>query len=113
MNDWPRKKLFTREIETELVDESVEVDCILGANHCSMHDAHLVHGSYAGNSTRRVGFQMGYVPSLVRATDNLGHEVYLARVGHRADNNYGDPTKGNERCLRKHPEQRTLAEAVA
>ena len=92
MNDWPRKKLFTREIETELVDESVEVDCILGANHCSMHDAHLIHGSYAATLPVGSAFRWAMCPSLVSATDNLGHEVYLARVGHRADNNYGDPT---------------------
>lgn len=106
------EKLFNKEIEPGLTDESEAVDCILDANHCSLHDAYLIHGSYPGGSTRRVGFQMRYMPTTVRATDYLGHEVYLARGKDRAGNDYGDPTKVNEHWLRNHPGQRILVEAT-
>jgi len=103
--------LFTTEIEPGLVDESKSVDCVLESNHCSLHDAYLIHGSHAGGVTRRVGLQMRYMPTTVKSTDDQGHQMYLARGRDHAGNDYGDPAKVNEKWLAEHPDGKILADA--
>ena len=52
------------------------------------------------------------MPTTVKGTDHLGHQIYLARGQDRAGNEYGDPSKVNEAWLQMHPEQRILVEAT-
>ena len=96
------EKIFHREVNPELIDESKAVDCIL-EDHCSLHDAYLIHGSHLGGSKRRVGFQMRYMPTTVKGTDYLGQQMYLAQGKDHAGNDYGDPTKVNESGCRRIP----------
>ncbi len=107
----PDEDLFSIQVEPDLIDESQSVDCVLESNHCSLHDAYLIHGSHAGGVTRRVGFQMRYMPTTIKATDHLGHQMYLARGRDHAGNDYGDPAKVNQKWITEHPEQQSLVDA--
>jgi ectoine hydroxylase-related dioxygenase (phytanoyl-CoA dioxygenase family) len=86
---------------TEIVDPDRkpfrEVPVILEANHASLHDGRLMHGSAANTSDqRRCGYTMRYINSGCRldAETRKWHQVYLARGQDRGnqEQNYGDPT---------------------
>ena len=108
----PSQNILRQTVNPNLFDESGAVDCVLEPNRCSLHDAYLIHGSNAtSGAMRRCGFQMRYMPTTVKATRHLGHQVYLARGKDRAGNDYGDPTKVNEMWLADKPEVQLLARA--
>ena len=110
----PEQSVLRQAVDADLFDESTAVDCILDPNHCSLHDPYLIHGSSATAGTRRrCGFQMRYMPTTIRATDHMGHQMYLARGKDRAGNEYGDPTQVNQRWLKDKPEQQLMARACA
>ena len=87
---------------------------MLEPNHCSLHDAYLLHGSSATRGkARRCGYQMRYVPTTVRSTDFEGQQVYLARGVDHAGNQYADPASVNEEWLAKDPELQRIAQICA
>lgn len=93
--------------------ESNAVDLILEPNQCSIHHAKMVHGSNPNTGDmRRCGFTMRYFPTTSKFHhDRHGGEsfqIYLARGKDRAGNEYGDPSRPNEKWLAQHPEQRVL-----
>jgi len=102
------RMLLDRQVDPGTFDELDAVDCILEPNTCSLHDAYTIHGSrdHTG-TTRRCGFQMRYVPTTVKALN--GHRMYLARGRDHAGNDYGDPTKVNERRLENNPQKQMMA----
>lgn len=106
--------LLPDSVHPELFDESTAVDCILEPNHCSLHDAYLIHGSDATDgASRRCGYQMRYMPTTVKSSGQAGQQVYLARGVDRAGNTYADPTLVNERWLVDHPELKAVAQICA
>ncbi len=110
----PDQSLLGKTLSPEQFDESTAVDCVLEPNHCTLHDACLIHGSGATSAqARRCGFQMRYMPTTVKSLRHQGHQVYLARGKDRAGNHYGDPTKVNEMWLAKNPALQQLAAALA
>jgi hypothetical protein len=112
--DHPEQSLLGKTLTSEQFDESTAVNCILEPNHCTLHDACLIHGSNAtSGQTRRCGFQMRYMPTTVKSVRLEGHQVYLARGKDRAGNHYGDPTKVNEMWLADNPALQRIARACA
>ena len=106
--------LLRRTVREDLVDESKAVDCVLEPNHCSLHDAYLIHGSDATDGKmRRCGYQMRYMPTTVKSTHFSGQMVYLARGRDRAGNEYLDPDKVNDLWLEERPELQRIVEACA
>lgn len=74
--------LFEAEVKPELIDESKVAYLSLQPNHCSLHEARIIHGADANTSPkRRAGYTMRYFPttSLVYAEKNEGHKLWLAR----------------------------------
>jgi hypothetical protein len=90
-----QRAVFTSEIQPDQFDESKAVDCVLGANQCSLHHAKLIHGSNANSSaSRRCGYTMRYFSTackFIGSNQSGGHEVFLARGRDLAGNKYGDP----------------------
>jgi chlorinating enzyme len=112
------QNVFATEIRRDQFDESSAVDCVLEPNHCSIHHAKLIHGSNANTSTmRRCGYTMRYVPagSRFRPGEFFGgvFQIYLARGQDRAGNQYGDPTKPNQKWLEADREARRKAKLLA
>ena len=102
--------LLRQTVREDLFDESTAVDCILEPNHCSLHDAYLIHGSGATQGqARRCGYQMRYMPTTVKSTDFGGQQVYLARGVDRAGNEYTDPTSVNKKWLAGDPQLQRIA----
>ncbi len=106
--------LLKKTVREDLFDESIAVDCILEPNHCSLHDAYLIHGSNATDGKmRRCGYQMRYMPTTVKSTRFSGQQVYLARGKDHAGNEYLDRDKVNNLWLEERPELQQLVEACA
>lgn len=83
--------IFDSQIKPELIDESKAVYFELQPNHCSLHEARLIHGADANTSTkRRAGYTMRYFPttSLVYPNINEGHKLWLARGKDVAGNKF-------------------------
>lgn len=81
--------VFDREIIKGTVDEERAVNFELVPNHCSIHDARIIHGAKANTSARRrAGYTMRYFPTTSRVVPerNLGHPIWLARGEDRAGN---------------------------
>lgn len=90
----PELNVFDREIITADRDASQAVDLELPANHASLHDGKLMHGSNKNASTRRrCGYTMRYIStrSLLHERTRHVHKIYLARGRDHAGNEYGDP----------------------
>jgi len=114
------KEVFNIEIKQGLVDESKAVDCILKPNECSIHHARCVHGSNANTSdTRRCGYTMRYVPASSEfrpervGWTNSAFQIYLARGRDKGGNQYGDPTKPNQKWVDADAAARMKAKALA
>ena len=106
--------LLTKTVREDLFDESTAVDCVLEPNHCSIHDAYLIHGSSAtSGKARRCGYQMRYMPTTVKSSDFEGQQVYLARGVDRAGNEYADPAQVNEKWLQNKPGLQRIAALCA
>ena len=102
--------LLTRTVREDLFDESTAVDCVLEPNHCSIHDAYLLHGSSAtSGKARRCGYQMRYMPTTVKSSSFQGQQVYLARGVDRAGNEYADPGQVNETWIQNDSRLRRVA----
>jgi len=87
----PSTTIFGSKIVDDGVDESRAVDFVLEPNHCSIHDARMVHGAEANTSDRRrAGYTMRYFPTSNRVIPerNIGHPLWLARGRDRAGNTY-------------------------
>ncbi len=106
--------LLKNEVREDLFDESTAADCVLEPNHCSLHDAYLIHGSGATKKrARRCGYQMRYMPTTVKSSDHDGQQVYLARGVDHAGNDYADPGAVNERRLKDNPRMQQIARMCA
>lgn len=106
--------LLTQTVRRDLFDESTAIDCVLEPNHCSLHDAYLIHGSNATNGkTRRCSYQMRYMPTTVKSSPAGGQQIYLARGVDHAGNDYADPTSVNERWLQDDPKLQRIADRCA
>ena len=85
----PGANIFPSEIDPDSVDEGQAVYFELQPNHCSLHEARIMHAADANvSSTRRCGYTMRYFPltSLVLPELNVGHRVWRARGKDRAGN---------------------------
>ncbi|MEM9161356.1 MAG: phytanoyl-CoA dioxygenase family protein [Verrucomicrobiota bacterium] len=74
--------VFPSEITRKQRDESKAVSCILEANHASLHNGRLMHGSEANRSDlRRCGYTMRFVRSSTVLSDKACeyHQMYMAR----------------------------------
>lgn len=90
--------VFDREIVQGSVDEERAVNFELEPNHCSIHDARIIHGAKANTSPRRrAGYTMRYFPTTSRVVPerNVGHPIWLARGEDRA----GNPFQGSARHM--------------
>ena len=98
------RNVFDQEARRHQFDESRKVAIELRANHCSLHDGRLMHGSEANTSDmRRCGYTMRYMSTRIRFNhERFGdaHHVYLARGRDHAGNVYGDPTRRYEKLAR-------------
>ena len=79
--------------ETQIigVDESKAVTFTLDPNHCSLHEARIIHGAKPNTSEfRRCGYTMRYFPltSKVYPEKNAGHKIWLARGKDQAGNQF-------------------------
>jgi ectoine hydroxylase-related dioxygenase (phytanoyl-CoA dioxygenase family) len=91
----PEVNVFGTEIISSDRDASRAVDLVLPANHCSLHDGKLMHGSNKNaSSRRRCGYTMRYMStrSLLHPRCAAVHKIYLARGRDHAGNTYGDPS---------------------
>lgn len=87
----PSATIFGTKIIDEQVDERAAVDFVLAPNHCSIHDARIIHGAVANTSDRRrAGYTMRYFPTTNRVIPerNVGHPLWLARGRDHAGNTY-------------------------
>ncbi|MFZ4695302.1 MAG: phytanoyl-CoA dioxygenase family protein [Verrucomicrobiia bacterium] len=95
--------VFNTEIKRQVFDASTGVPCMLEPNHCSLHDARLIHGSEPNLSIkRRCGYTMRYMSTRVRFNhEAVGdwHRIYLARGRDYAGNHYGNPTRADTEFL--------------
>ena len=95
----PKVNVLSWEAKKQKEDESTAVTIELQANHASLHDGRLMHGSPPNTSNlRRCGYTMRYMPTSVKLSDTAiaSHNVYLARGNDLAGNKYADPTKKYE-----------------
>ena len=79
--------------ETQIigVDEAKAVTFTLDPNHCSLHEARIIHGAKPNTSEfRRCGYTMRYFPltSKVFPERNVGHKIWLARGKDQAGNQF-------------------------
>jgi ectoine hydroxylase-related dioxygenase (phytanoyl-CoA dioxygenase family) len=90
------KNVFPTEIlKTQRKDE-LAVPVELDANHASLHDARLMHGSEANTSDkRRCGWTLRFVPANVRLNPELQdvHLIYQARGKNLTGQPMADPTR--------------------
>ncbi|MEM6394431.1 MAG: phytanoyl-CoA dioxygenase family protein [Planctomycetota bacterium] len=100
--------VFGSEIRRGAFKETDAVDCVLGPNECSLHDARIIHGSAANTGAqRRCGWTLRFIStesSFNPAEDHDGFQIYLARGKDKAGNTYGDPTKVNQAYIDAHPD---------
>lgn len=93
----PGEAVFPDEITAAQRDTSKAVPVELAANHCSLHDSRIIHGSEPNTSTlRRCGYTMRFMSTRVRfqhETQGDFHQVYLARGRDLSGNIYADPKK--------------------
>jgi len=99
----PQTHVFGSEIRREIVQNAIrhggdQVACELEANHASLHDGRMIHGSEANTSAfRRCGYTMRYISTKTKlkaeSNAHLPHQIYLARGRDLAGNEYGDPTR--------------------
>ena len=106
--------LLSETVREDLFDESSAVDGVLEPNHCSLHDAYLIHGSSATKGkARRCGYQMRYMPTTVKSSHFGAQQVYLARGVDRAGNDYADPSQVNGKWLEDDPKLQCIAAMCA
>jgi ectoine hydroxylase-related dioxygenase (phytanoyl-CoA dioxygenase family) len=82
---------LTRRQEITTVDEAQALDAVLRPGEASFHHERTVHGSKGnGTSSRRLGFQVNYIPTHVRST--IGRRTALLVRGIDTYNHWGaDP----------------------
>jgi len=91
------ENVFSTEIKRSQRRDELAVPCELQANHASLHDARLMHGSAANTSEmRRCGYTMRFMRSSTILSEEARryHQVYMARGKDlsKGRNRYADPT---------------------
>lgn len=98
------KNVFTTEVIPEHRNGN-EVFVELEPNHCSLHDARIIHGSEPNTSSlRRCGWTLRFCSSAVKFNNEAFHgmhQVYLARGRDRGGNVYADPARAYPEVLQK------------
>ena len=93
----PSRNVFASEIRASQRDESRRVYIELQPNHCSLHNARIMHGSEPNTShLRRCGWTLRFcsTEAKFRLEDWEGaHQVYLAKGRDLGGNTYADPTR--------------------
>jgi len=93
----PAKNVFATEVAAAQRDESSRVAIELQPNHCSLHDARIIHGSEPNTSDiRRCGWTLRFCSTAVKFNQDKfdgTHVVYLAKGRDRGGNLYADPTR--------------------
>lgn len=91
------RNVFPTEITPAQRNAALAKPCVLAANHASLHDARLMHGSEPNHSDkRRCGYTMRFMSTRTKFdSERQGqwHHIYLARGRDHAGNVYGDPTQ--------------------
>jgi ectoine hydroxylase-related dioxygenase (phytanoyl-CoA dioxygenase family) len=82
---------FPVTITPDQVDDAKAVYFELAPNHCSLHDARIIHGADANTSPRRrTGYTMRYFDLSMRMNRedpaNQGHKIWLCRGKNLGDN---------------------------
>lgn len=88
--------VFPTEITPTQRNDAAAVPIELEANHCSLHDGRLIHGSPPNTSSlRRCGYTMRYISSRTKLNekDFPWHQLYLASGQDHGVNRFADPTK--------------------
>jgi len=90
------KNIFPTEVTESQRDESKAVAIELAANHASLHDARIIHGSEPNTSTlRRCGYTMRFMSSATPLSEKAReyHQIYLARGRDLANQPYADSNR--------------------
>lgn len=88
--------VFPTEILPSQRKDALAVPIELDANHCSLHDGRLMHGSEPNTSNkRRCGWTLRFIPSYVTFHKDFQetHIIYPARGRNLANNPLADPTR--------------------
>ena len=88
--------VFPTEITPTQRNDAAAVPIELEANHCSLHDGRLIHGSPPNTSSlRRCGYTMRYISSGTKLNekDFPWHQLYLASGQAHGVNQFADPNK--------------------
>jgi len=99
----PTLNVLPWEVKRRPIDDGKAVTIELEANHASLHDGRLLHGSPANLSDqRRCGYTMRYMPTSVKLSEEASavHNIYLCRGKDQAGNRYGNPNKSYDELAR-------------
>lgn len=91
----PAKNVFATEVRAAQRDDSKRVPVELAANHASLHDGRIIHGSDANTSDkRRCGYTMRFMPARLKLQEAAYdyHQLFLARGEGHGVNRYGSST---------------------
>ncbi len=95
--------VFPTEITPTQRNDTAAVPIELEANHCSLHDGRLIHGSPPNTSSlRRCGYTMRYISSHTKLNekDFPWHQLYLASGEDPGVNKFADPNKAYHELAR-------------
>lgn len=96
------KNVFPTEIKPSQRKDALAVPVELQANHCSLHDARLMHGSPPNTSSlRRCGWTLRFIPAHVNTFDGELHPIYLARGRNLNGQPMSDPTRSYKEIVEK------------
>lgn len=91
------KNIFGSQIKADQFDADKAVYFSLKPNHCSLHEARIIHGADANTSDkRRCGYTMRYFPTTSQVYPEKwpGHKIWLARGRDIAGNKFENTVPG-------------------
>jgi ectoine hydroxylase-related dioxygenase (phytanoyl-CoA dioxygenase family) len=99
------KNVFGIEVVANQRNDEQRVYIELQPNHCSLHDARVIHGSEPNTSNiRRCGWTLRFCSTSVKFNQEKfdgAHVVYLAKGRDRGGNVYADPTRSYPEVIAK------------
>jgi hypothetical protein len=108
----PETNVFANAIRRDIIqkairDQGQQVACELDANHASLHDGKIIHGSEPNlSSMRRCGYTMRFISTKTKYQIEETHQIYLARGVDHAGNRYADPSRSYPDLLNKRIEKK-------
>ncbi len=101
--------VFDTEITPTQRRDDMAVPVELAPNHCSLHDARLMHGSEPNTSSiRRCGWTLRFMPAYVEMNqkDADTHVIYQARGRNLAGQRLADPTQSYDDVVQERMRRR-------